>query len=62
MPIVVPDILELFTEWFDEQMKSSSSLALWIGHLSPKWENVNVNVNIKLETNAIFVENFLVYI
>ena len=60
MPIVVPDILELFTEWFDEQMKSSSSLALWIGHLSPKWENVNVNI--KLETNAIFVENFLVYI
>lgn len=60
MPIAVPDILELFIECFDEQMKSSSSLALWIGHLSPKWENVNVNI--KLETNAIFVENFLVYI
>lgn len=41
-------------------MKSSSSLALQIGHLSPKWENVNVNI--KLETNAIFVETFLVYI
>lgn len=60
MPIAVPDILELFIECFDEQMKSSSSLALWIGHLSPTWENVNVNI--KLETNAIFVENFLVYI
>lgn len=58
MPTAVCDTVKLLIECFDKQMESRSSRALQMTHLSPKLENIELNI--KLGKNANFVESFLV--